>query len=174
MDFINTALWATSITLAVFSVIFAIAASVNASKANKSVKDLILTTTIYDEAQNLFFTNINRILFNQKKAKKYLLRNDANYYDYSLNASLSRLAPISKKTFDMFSETEFSTVVSLYYDVKSKLDEGFLEIFKNDIKMLNHSTLISKSHKKRLEKYHMLCIKLAKKIMATYSQIVQE
>ena len=171
MNLINIILWTTSITLAVAGIAFGISASINATRANKQIKELVSDQILSEEANKSFFTKLSIINNKNRSIIKFLnLEKDVFYMDYSLKASETRMIPIPKRIEKYLMDSEYKDLTIKYIEIKYSIDENFKKIIGN-YEILSSKKNISKSRRVSLIKYHELMIFELKKIMKEYHSI---
>lgn len=169
MDLTNILLWTFSLTLAVVGILFGIIASINSSKANRKVQDLISNTFVAEESQKFLFDNIKNVVTANRKTIR-ALKYGITYADYSLVSSHTRLHLLSKSTIQMLSDTEFRDVTRMYLDIKDTLDRRFASIV--NISNLSTKKKISESIQQELREYHQQVIVSATDIIKAYTATI--
>jgi len=157
------------LALAVIGITFGIVASVNSSKANKQVQDLIANTFIAEESQKFLFDNLKNVITQNRKAVK-ALGEDMTYSDYSLAAANTRMHILSKATSVALAKTEFKDIVSLYIETKETLDSRFVSIV--NVKDLSTKKKISKTKREDLIDYHKQVISSVTSIIKGYTATI--
>lgn len=89
-----------------------------------------------------------------------------------MNASLSRMIPISNKIMNMIQETEFKDLAATYVEVKKGLDHKFLETI-GDFSILSEVSEMPEGMKNKLIKYHKDVIAHSTAIIKAYNNIIR-
>lgn len=147
-------LWTTSLTLAVGGITFGIKASVNATKANKQIQEIVADQMVSEEASKYFFTQTQYLNSSNKKVIKILMKEEEiTYSDYSALASRTRMAPLPSRIEKHLEKTEFKDVTIHYLEAKERLENSFKDIF-GDLSILVENKAITKTKLAKLIKYH--------------------
>lgn len=165
--------WAVSFALALLGILFGFIASVQSSRANRKIKELISSSWAVDEAQRIFFDNIKTIsLSNGQSISLLETKKKLTYREYAMHSSNGRLIPLSGKVIEVISETEFKDLAKTYVSVKKGLDDLFIEVIGGDFSILSENIEITKEMRAKLIKYHNEVIHNAKGIIRQYNHIL--
>ena len=169
MELVEIALWTSSISLAIFGIVFGVIASINSRNANKQVQQLVEEQIISNEAINFFYEVPKKIgLTHRSLIDKYLTNKTLTWKEYGILTAEARFAPMSKRIIDFLSKTEYNDLVHSYIFLKERLDHVFKEVVE-DLSRLGSSKPISESFKKKLIEYHKYALKETTLILKRYS-----
>lgn len=171
MNEINIALWSTSLTLAVIGITFGIVASINASRANQKIQNIITASFSSEKAQKLFFEDVREIGLSNFKTLSILKSEDLVFQNYDSYAATGRFIPISNVTLKILINSEYRDLTIYYLRVKKKFDKEFINIIK-DLSILKTNKKIPLKMRNALKKYHQDLIKTTKVILHRYNRIV--
>ena len=156
MNTIDIALWSTSLTLAVAGIFFGVIASINSSRANNQIKELVRDQMVSEESNKYFFTNLSELKKTNKKVLKDISAEDLKiqYNEYADLSIGTRFAPIPTRVEKYLMQTEFKDLLEHYVDAKTRLDQIFKEMFEGNFEQLVEQKQVTKSVIKKLIKYH--------------------
>ena len=173
MDLSNILLWTISLTLAVAGITFGIIASINATKANRQIKELVVDQLVAEEASKHFFeipqsiNTANKTVLRKLRGTKEILMND-----YAIMATKTRMAPMSKRVAKHIGDSEYGDLAIHYVNSKVRLDSLFRESI-IDYEMLSTASKINKSLRKQLIKYHVQVSIEQEAIMKEYYSLIK-
>lgn len=154
MEILEIVLWTTSLTLALAGITFGIIASINATKANKQIQELVADQMVSEEASKYFYTLPQDVKTSNKWILKKLTSNrKLTYVDYSASASATRMAPLPVRIDKHLERSEYKDLALHYIDSKKRLDEEFNSVI-NDFSILVENKEIPKTMIAKLVKYH--------------------
>ncbi|CAM9098654.1 hypothetical protein MYMA111404_00505 [Mycoplasma marinum] len=165
MDLADIILWAVSLTLSLFSIIFAGWAAYSSSKANTRLRDTISAEWVVNETSKLFFDQMKEIQHNNNIALHKLER-ELTYKEYASYSAHTRLKIISQASQKILLKSTYANLTKKYIELKQILDKQFIEHL--DLKMLKSSTKIPSSVKQILIKYHNTIAAYTKEIISSY------
>lgn len=170
MNQINIALWSTSLTLAVIGISFGIIASINASRANQKIKNIIMVSFSSEKAHKLFFEDIKKIIYENEYSLARLDKT-IKFNEYAAMAAQGRLVPIAGATLKILEASEYQELVLYYLEIKKILDKRFANIIQN-FHILRTEKVISANMRKKLQTYHESVIRLTKIILHRYDSVL--
>lgn len=154
MDITNIILWTVSLTLAALGISFGIIASINSTKANKQIKELVADQMVAEEASKYFYAMLQKMnIQNKNTLKKLKGKTPVKYNDYAIMASQTRMAPLPKRVEKYLYNTEYADLTRHYIDCKVRLDAMFESSF-NGYEILATTNNILKDERQKLIKYH--------------------
>ncbi|TCG10488.1 hypothetical protein [Mycoplasma todarodis] len=165
MGLADIILWSVSITLSVFSIIFAGWAAYSSSKANTRLRDTISAEWVVNETAKLFFDQIKELQKHNAKAITKL-EGEVTYKTYATYSAHTRFKIIPKVSQKVLLKTDYSELTKKYIELKKLLDQQFIE--QVDLKMLSSQAHIPASVKKQLIKYHKTIAAYTREILSDY------
>lgn len=154
MEILEIILWASSLTLAIAGITFGIIASINATKANKQIQDLVADQMVSEEAAKYFYSLPQSVNTSNKRILRKLVgKEKLTYLDYSSSASATRMAPLPMRVEKHLGKSEYKDLSLHYIDSKKRLDEEFINVIK-DFSILIENKEIPKFMVAKLIKYH--------------------
>lgn len=175
MDKINIILWTISLILAIAGISFGIIASINATKANHQIKELVSDQMVSEEANKYFFeipNNLNaenRVILKKLKNKDKVIL----FTDYSLNAAQTRMPPMSVRIEKYLKLSEFKDLTAHYTESKIRLDKKFKGVIR-DYEILASPKPLPKIKKTQLVKYHEEVVTELKLLLKEYYTITSK
>lgn len=164
--------WTVSFILALLGIGFGFVASVQSSRANRKIKELISSSWAVEETQRLFFDNIKAVsLINNQCIALLDSKKKVTYREYSMHAAQGRLIPLNGKVLEIVAQTEFKDLAHSYITIKKTLDDMFFETI-GDLSVLSEATEIPKTAREKLIRYHKEVVKDASHIIRSYNHIL--
>ena len=170
MDTRDIVLWTVSITLAVVGIVFGVIASINSSKANRRVREMIKTVFVTEEAQRYFYHSLKDVIVGHRQVLKKLNDPNISYYEYSIASLQGRMVPISKISFEALQDTEYINIAHTYIEIKNHYDKEFKRIFTN-LELLSSNRKLPKTIKNELIDYHRECQRDVTELIKQYNNI---
>lgn len=131
MSTADIVLWTTSLILACTGIVFGVIASINSSKANRNIENLIRDQLVAEEASKYFYYNLEKISQGNKDVLAIIRQKNKRRISWTKYSSLSaktRLAPIPKRVEKHLLLTEYADLMKHYADTKARLDSTFYEL----------------------------------------------
>lgn len=154
MDSTNIILWTSSLILAVTGIVFGIIASINSTKANRNIENLLRDQLVSEEASKYFYSFLESINHtNKTMLTKLQSTNGVKWSSYSTLAIKTRMAPIPRRIEKHLLTTEYRDLMIHYADTKLRIDSRFLSIIES-YEVLASVEKISPQKNKALIDYH--------------------
>ncbi|NQZ65988.1 MAG: hypothetical protein HRT99_02070 [Mycoplasmatales bacterium] len=172
MDIINILLWTFSLLLAVAGIFFGIVASINSSRANNKLKEIISDQIVSEEAQKYFFTLSKKTSTANKKVIIKLKETiNFTYSEYSIDAVSTRMVPMPPRLLKHLESSEFSNLAQYYLKSKKELEIQFRDILP-DLSILVEGVNIDSKEREKLIEYHIYAQQIFSNIMKGYYQLI--
>ncbi len=165
MSIANIVLWTTSLTLTIFSIIFAAVAAYFSNKSSNQIRETLSAEWIVTTSNKFFFDQMKSIkLANTRIINK--LKTPISYSSYSSEASNTRFAIISSESKKILKDSIYSELTKSYVEFKQQLQKEFVEVVK--LNALSSTEEIPADVRKQLIEYHKRVRLATQKILSDF------